>query len=57
MLLTKRELIKSGVLFVIGVGLVSYGGYMSMVHIGPSQERLRVRSEYVRKRIKEMVDD
>uniref|UniRef100_A0A7N0UWX8 Transmembrane protein n=1 Tax=Kalanchoe fedtschenkoi TaxID=63787 RepID=A0A7N0UWX8_KALFE len=56
-LVPRRQLIWSGVMFTIGVGLTSYGGYMSMVNIGPSQERFRARSEYVRKRLREMVND
>uniref|UniRef100_A0A7N0V023 Uncharacterized protein n=1 Tax=Kalanchoe fedtschenkoi TaxID=63787 RepID=A0A7N0V023_KALFE len=42
-LVPRRQLIWSGVMFTIGVGLTSYGGYMSMVNIGPSQERFRAR--------------
>ncbi|TYJ12534.1 hypothetical protein E1A91_A11G358400v1 [Gossypium mustelinum] len=40
-----------------GASLIAAGAYLSFVNIGPQQERAKARSQYVKDRLRKMLDD
>ncbi|MBA0654916.1 hypothetical protein Goklo_021817, partial [Gossypium klotzschianum] len=40
-----------------GASFIAAGAYLSFVNIGPQQERVKARSQYVKDRLRKMLDD
>ncbi|EOY08381.1 PREDICTED: uncharacterized protein LOC18598326 [Theobroma cacao] len=40
-----------------GTSLMAVGAYLSLVNIAPQQERAQARSQYVKDRLRKMLDD
>ncbi|XWS59435.1 hypothetical protein CRYUN_Cryun08bG0121600 [Craigia yunnanensis] len=42
---------------LIGASLIAAGAYLSLVNVAPQQERAKARSQYVKDRLRKMLDD
>ncbi|XVE61430.1 hypothetical protein DITRI_Ditri06bG0039400 [Diplodiscus trichospermus] len=40
-----------------GASLIATGAYLSLVNVAPQQERAKARSQYVKDRLRKMLDD
>ena len=54
---TRKQLAATVGLFPTGASLSVYGAYMSLANIAPQQARTKARSDYIKDRLRKMLDD
>jgi len=54
---TPRQLAVTAAGAALGLALMSAGAYLSFVNIGPQQARTKARSDYIKQRLRKMLDD
>nr|XP_043612206.1 uncharacterized protein LOC122583897 [Erigeron canadensis] len=54
---TKKQLKGSAVVFIAGATLFAAGAYLSFVNIAPQQARAKARSDYVKSRLRKLLQD
>ncbi|XP_065856983.1 uncharacterized protein [Euphorbia lathyris] len=54
---TPKQLTVTISVMITGVSLIAYGAHLSMVNIAPQQARTKARSQFVRDRLRKMLDD
>ncbi|KDP36177.1 hypothetical protein JCGZ_08821 [Jatropha curcas] len=54
---TRRQLAITVGFFIIGASMIAYGAHLSLVNIAPQQDRAKARSDYIKQRVRKMLDD
>ncbi|XP_024960917.1 uncharacterized protein LOC112501504 isoform X3 [Cynara cardunculus var. scolymus] len=54
---TPKQLAGSAIVFVTGAALFTAGAYLSFANIAPQQARAKARSDYVRARLRKLLQD
>uniref|UniRef100_A0A2P2P4L1 Uncharacterized protein n=1 Tax=Rhizophora mucronata TaxID=61149 RepID=A0A2P2P4L1_RHIMU len=53
---TRKQLAVSFGLFITGASFAAYGAYLSFVNIGPEQARAKARSDFIKERLRKILD-
>ncbi|KAK9734301.1 hypothetical protein RND81_04G129800 [Saponaria officinalis] len=54
---TRRQLVGTAVGVAVGVAFMTAGAYLSFANIEPQQARAKERTDYIRKRLRQLLDD
>ncbi|XP_062003574.1 uncharacterized protein LOC133721075 [Rosa rugosa] len=54
---TRKQLVVTACCFVAGMGLFGVGAHLSLANVGPQQERVKARREFVKDRLRKLLDD
>ncbi|KAM0053173.1 hypothetical protein Hdeb2414_s0007g00256831 [Helianthus debilis subsp. tardiflorus] len=54
---TRKQLAGSAIVFVTGATLFAAGAYLSFTNIAPQQARAKARSDYVKSRLRKLLQD
>ncbi|PWA87059.1 hypothetical protein CTI12_AA135420 [Artemisia annua] len=54
---TRKQLTGSLIVFFTGVSLFTAGAYLSFLNIAPQQARAKARSDYVKARLRKLVQE
>ncbi|XP_050230231.1 uncharacterized protein LOC126679279 [Mercurialis annua] len=54
---TKNQLAVTVAMVITGASLIAYGAHLSLVNVAPQQARTQARKDYVKQRLRRMLDD
>ncbi|XP_015581683.1 uncharacterized protein LOC8283156 [Ricinus communis] len=54
---TKNQLLVTVGLAIAGASLIAYGAHLSLVNVAPQQARAKARKDYIKDRLRKMLDD
>ncbi|XP_004303518.1 PREDICTED: uncharacterized protein LOC101291938 [Fragaria vesca subsp. vesca] len=54
---TRKQHVVMACCFVAGIGLFGVGAHLSLENVGPQQERVKARREFVKDRLRKLLDD
>ncbi|XP_071719807.1 uncharacterized protein [Rutidosis leptorrhynchoides] len=54
---TRNQLTGSAIIFITGATLFAAGAYLSFANIGPQQARAKARSDYVKSRLRKLLQE
>ncbi|EXB54617.1 hypothetical protein L484_019189 [Morus notabilis] len=54
---TPRQLATTAICFAVGVSFFAVGAYMSFSNIEPQQARVKARRDFVKERLRKLLDD
>ncbi|GAY33011.1 hypothetical protein WN944_004782 [Citrus x changshan-huyou] len=54
---TRKQLAMSIAFFITGVSLFTAGAYLSLVNVAPQQARAKARKDFVKARLRKLLDD
>ncbi|XP_076923082.1 uncharacterized protein LOC143585100 [Bidens hawaiensis] len=54
---TRNQVAGSAIVFIAGATLFAAGAYLSFVNIEPQQARAKARSDYVKSRLRKLLQD
>ncbi|CAN6719614.1 unnamed protein product [Malus baccata var. baccata] len=54
---TRKQLAVTAFCFVTGVALFAVGAHLSLANVGPQQDRVKARRDFVKDRLRKLLDD
>ncbi|XP_034223206.1 uncharacterized protein LOC117633650 [Prunus dulcis] len=54
---TPKQLVVTACCFVTGVALFAVGAHLSLANVGPQQDRVKARRNFVKDRLRKLLDD
>ncbi|KAJ0027391.1 hypothetical protein Pint_36103 [Pistacia integerrima] len=54
---TPKQLATTAVFFITGVSLFGAGAYLSLVNVAPQQARAKARKDFLKDRLRKLLDD